>query len=137
MSFKKLLFASALLVGSAFVTVNADLETNSWYALFTDDNQFLDSEKGVVVVTNVDGGVSKISSTDKGQRFRFPSGLNGKVICQSHENHYLGYSQKEQFRVDMNDSDSVDVTVVASSDNNMLSFNFDQYFLSSSGQGKR
>ncbi|PAV18100.1 hypothetical protein PNOK_0658600 [Pyrrhoderma noxium] len=108
----KLLIAASILLTS-LVSVRADwtsptVSSDKYYTIYSEDLSFLDSTNSKITTQSAES-VSDITSNkgDKGLRFRFPDGIPGKVICEAHMGHYVGYdSDKGTWRTDISESDS-------------------------------
>ncbi|KAL1688576.1 hypothetical protein GGG16DRAFT_104337 [Schizophyllum commune] len=64
-----------------------------WYTLSWDGMQYLDSSKGVLMIQQHDNFDDLNNGGDKGVRFRFPDGLPGKIVCEAHNDHFVGLAE--------------------------------------------
>ena len=75
-------------------------------------------------------------------RFRFPDGIPGKVICEAHMGHYVGYdSDKGTWRTDISESDSgklAEVSYFTDRDANKkyIQIGVGGYYISTNAQSK-
>jgi len=82
-------FAFALTFAS-LVAAQVTLDPTLCYTLSTNGTQYLDSTNSVVEIQVHANRTELEQGTDKGVRFHFPLGENGWVVCEAHDDHYVG-----------------------------------------------
>ncbi|KAL1734187.1 hypothetical protein EV714DRAFT_234351 [Schizophyllum commune] len=64
-----------------------------WYTLSWDGMQYLDSTNSVLQINQHNSFDDLDKGTDKGVRFRFPDGLPGHIVCEAHNDHFVGVAK--------------------------------------------
>ncbi|KAL1741513.1 hypothetical protein HDZ31DRAFT_45293 [Schizophyllum fasciatum] len=64
-----------------------------WYTLSWDGMQYLDSTNSVLMIQQHNSFDDLDKGSDKGVRFRFPDGLPGKIVCEAHNDHFVGLAE--------------------------------------------
>ncbi|KAJ7197714.1 hypothetical protein B0H12DRAFT_1236467 [Mycena haematopus] len=72
------------------VAAQVTLDTTKCYTLSTNSTQYLDSTNSVLAIQVHANRTELEAGTDKGVRFHFPLGENGWVVCEAHDEHYVG-----------------------------------------------
>ncbi|KAJ7487889.1 hypothetical protein FB451DRAFT_1225821 [Mycena latifolia] len=72
------------------VAAQVTLDTSKCYTLSTNGTQYLDSTNSVLAIQVHPDRAALEAGTDKGVRFHFPLGENGWVVCEAHNDHYVG-----------------------------------------------
>ncbi|KAJ7053326.1 hypothetical protein C8F01DRAFT_1064847 [Mycena amicta] len=86
--FTVLAFAFASTVVRAQVTLNPA----KCFTLSTGGSLYLDSTNSVLAIQSHTNRTALEAGTDKGVRFHFPTGEGGWVVCEAHNDHYVGTS---------------------------------------------
>ncbi|KAF8211161.1 hypothetical protein K438DRAFT_1806789 [Mycena galopus ATCC 62051] len=92
------MWRTTLIMALAFIlalTAHVDaqqvvLDTTKCYTLSTNGTQYLDSTNSVLEIQIHPNRTELEAGTDEGVRFHFPLGENGWVVCEAHDEHYVG-----------------------------------------------
>ncbi|KAJ7866683.1 hypothetical protein B0H13DRAFT_2044129 [Mycena leptocephala] len=74
------------------VAAQVTLDTSKCYTLSTNGTQYLDSTDSVLAIQVHPDRAALEAGTDKGVRFHFPLGEKGWVVCEAHDDHFVGTS---------------------------------------------
>ncbi|KAJ7096623.1 hypothetical protein B0H15DRAFT_880079 [Mycena belliarum] len=96
-----LAFALAL---STRAAAQVTLDTSKCYTLSKNGTQYLDSTNSVLAIQSHPDRAALEAGSDKGVRFRFPLGENGWVVCEAHNDHYVGTTIPNASEWSTNDS---------------------------------
>ncbi|TRM60750.1 hypothetical protein BD626DRAFT_435130 [Schizophyllum amplum] len=88
--------ALATLANASPVQKRVTVDPAKWYTLSVNGNLYLDSTNDVLMPQNHNSFDDLNSGTDKGVRFRFPDGLPGKLVCEAHNDHFVGLAEGSQ-----------------------------------------
>ncbi|KAI4523881.1 hypothetical protein K525DRAFT_195292 [Schizophyllum commune Loenen D] len=69
------------------------VDPGKWYTLSWDGMQYLDSTNSVLMIQQHNSFDDLNNGDDKGVRFRFPDGLPGKIVCEAHNDHFVGLAE--------------------------------------------
>ncbi|KAJ7466701.1 hypothetical protein B0H11DRAFT_2239579 [Mycena galericulata] len=75
---------------TSLVAGQVTLDPTLCYTLSTNGTQYLDSTNSVLQIQVHANRTALEAGTDKGVRFHFPLGVNGWVVCEAHDDHYVG-----------------------------------------------
>ncbi|KAK7019128.1 hypothetical protein R3P38DRAFT_2981154 [Favolaschia claudopus] len=90
------MWRTAFILGLTFVLALAAqvdalvLDTKKCYTLSTNGTQYLDSTNSVLAIQSHPDRAELEQGSDKGVRFHFPLLENGWVVCEAHNDHYVG-----------------------------------------------
>ncbi|KAJ7624946.1 hypothetical protein FB45DRAFT_924622 [Roridomyces roridus] len=85
----RLLAVFALSVAS-LASATITLDPTLCYTLSANGTQYLDSTNSVLKIQVHANRTELEQGDDKGVRFHFPLGENGWVVCEAHDEHYVG-----------------------------------------------
>ncbi|KAJ6493060.1 hypothetical protein C8R45DRAFT_988816 [Mycena sanguinolenta] len=72
------------------VAAQVTLDPTKCYTLSTSSTNYLDSTNSVIEIQVHANRTELEAGTDKGVRFHFPLGEGGWVVCEAHDEHYVG-----------------------------------------------
>ncbi|KAJ7817349.1 hypothetical protein B0H14DRAFT_2602066 [Mycena olivaceomarginata] len=87
-TFNLIMALTFILAAAAQVT----LDTSKCYTLSKNGTQYLDSTNSVLAIQVHADRAALEAGDDKGVRFHFPLGEKGWVVCEAHNDHYVGTS---------------------------------------------
>ncbi|KAL5483527.1 hypothetical protein ACEPAI_8759 [Sanghuangporus weigelae] len=111
---------AAVAVACLFSAVKAQ----EWNAVFVNNGgfAFLDSNNAKIETTAQSSVEEVAANSDKGERFRFPTGSGGILISQAHEDHAVGYDAgANEFHADFA-QDHFDALVTVTLNGNQATF---------------
>ncbi|KAJ7274877.1 hypothetical protein C8J57DRAFT_1127678 [Mycena rebaudengoi] len=80
------------------------LDPAKCYTLSRDGTQYLDSTSSVLAIQTHADRAALESGDDKGVRFHFPGGEGGFVVCEAHNDHFVGTTIPNAAQWSTNDS---------------------------------
>ncbi|KAJ7028029.1 hypothetical protein C8F04DRAFT_1120797 [Mycena alexandri] len=84
------LVLTLILALASQVAAQVTLDTSKCYTLSTNSTSYLDSTNSVLAIQIHPDRAALEAGTDKGVRFHLPLGENGWVVCEAHNDHYVG-----------------------------------------------
>ncbi|KAF7349389.1 hypothetical protein MSAN_01728700 [Mycena sanguinolenta] len=79
-----------ILAFTSHVAAQVILDPTKCYTLSTNGTNYLDSTNSVIKIQVHANRTELEAGTDQGVRFHFPLGEGGWVVCEAHDEHYVG-----------------------------------------------
>ncbi|KAF7289818.1 hypothetical protein MIND_01356100 [Mycena indigotica] len=99
---------------AACTVAQITLDPHKCFTLSTNGTQYLDSTSSVIAIQSHPDRAALESGDDKGVRFHFPTGDRGWVVCEAHNDHFVGTQiPPSNWRADIAEGSTSEIAAIA------------------------